>query len=205
VPEDQWFPRGREECDPRFWTIPQESFYASYTHRGSQLSQHRMLQFTALRAATAGEAILPFFDYQRGLVDLVTRRWEFSMPLCTSMLSGSLSDSCLWVSSSGLLERGSQSCFRWIYTMILFTTWRTRRRASSSCTLTCSTHRRGDQFPVPAALPSRHTQDTRSSDSRGLRGSLRPQTVCTLPDGECRIFDRGAAVAPDVCDGEAPL
>jgi hypothetical protein len=74
VPEDQWFPRAREECDPRFWTILQESFYASYTHRGSQLSQHRMLQFTALRAAAAGEVILPFFDYQRGLVDLVTRR-----------------------------------------------------------------------------------------------------------------------------------
>jgi hypothetical protein len=77
VPEDQWFPRGREECDPRFWTILQESFYASYTHRGSQLSKHSMLQFTALRAATAGEAILPFFDYQRGLVDLVTRRSQY--------------------------------------------------------------------------------------------------------------------------------
>jgi hypothetical protein len=36
-----------------------------------------MLQFTALRAATAGEAILPFFDYQRGLVDLVTRRSRY--------------------------------------------------------------------------------------------------------------------------------
>jgi hypothetical protein len=77
VPEDQWFPRGREECDPRFWTILQESFYASYTHRGSQLSQHRMLQFTALRAAAAGEAILPFFDDQWGLVDLVTRRSRY--------------------------------------------------------------------------------------------------------------------------------
>jgi hypothetical protein len=55
VPEDQWFPRGREQCDPRFWSILQESFYASYTHRGSQLSQHRMLQFIALRAAVAGE------------------------------------------------------------------------------------------------------------------------------------------------------
>jgi hypothetical protein len=63
VPEDQWFPRRRENCDPRFWTILQESFYASYTHRGSQLSQHRMLQFTALRAAAAGAPILPFFDY----------------------------------------------------------------------------------------------------------------------------------------------
>jgi hypothetical protein len=62
VPEDQWFPHGREECDPRLCTILQESFYASYTHRGSQLSQHCMLQFT-LRAAAAGEAILPFFDY----------------------------------------------------------------------------------------------------------------------------------------------
>jgi hypothetical protein len=59
VPKDQWFPRAREECDPRFWTILQESIYASYTHRMSQLSQHRMLQFTALRAAAAGEAILP--------------------------------------------------------------------------------------------------------------------------------------------------
>jgi hypothetical protein len=77
VPEDQWFPRAREECDPRFWTILQESFYASYTHRGSQLSQHRMLQFTALVAVAAGEAILPFFDYQRGLVDLVTRRSRY--------------------------------------------------------------------------------------------------------------------------------
>jgi hypothetical protein len=46
-----------------FWTILQESFYASYVHRGSQLSQHKMLQVTALRAAAAGEAILPFFDY----------------------------------------------------------------------------------------------------------------------------------------------
>jgi hypothetical protein len=36
-----------------------------------------MLQFTALRAAAAGEAILPFFDYQRGLVDLVTRRSRY--------------------------------------------------------------------------------------------------------------------------------
>jgi hypothetical protein len=43
VPEEQWFPRGREDCDPRFWTILQESFYASYTQRGSQLSQHWML------------------------------------------------------------------------------------------------------------------------------------------------------------------
>jgi hypothetical protein len=77
MPEDQWFPRAREECDPRFWTILQESFYASYTHRGSQLSQHCMLQFTALRAAAAGEAILPFFDYQRGLVDIVTRRSRY--------------------------------------------------------------------------------------------------------------------------------
>jgi hypothetical protein len=33
-----------------------------------------MLQFTALREAAAGEAILSFFDYQRGLVYLVTRR-----------------------------------------------------------------------------------------------------------------------------------
>jgi hypothetical protein len=37
VPENQWFPQDREECDPRFSTILQESFYASYTHRGSQL------------------------------------------------------------------------------------------------------------------------------------------------------------------------
>jgi hypothetical protein len=29
VLEDEWFPRGREDCDPRFWTILQESFYAS--------------------------------------------------------------------------------------------------------------------------------------------------------------------------------
>jgi hypothetical protein len=77
VPENQWFPRAREECDPRFWTILQESFYASYTYRGSQLSQHRMLQFTALRASAAGVAIFPFFDYQRGLVDLVTRRSRY--------------------------------------------------------------------------------------------------------------------------------
>jgi hypothetical protein len=36
-----------------------------------------MLQFTTLRAAAAGEAILPFFDYQRGLVDFVTRRSRY--------------------------------------------------------------------------------------------------------------------------------
>jgi hypothetical protein len=36
-----------------------------------------MLHFTALRAAAAGEAILPFIDYQRGLVDLVTRRSRY--------------------------------------------------------------------------------------------------------------------------------
>jgi hypothetical protein len=42
-------------------------FYTSYVHRGSQLSQHRMLKLTTLRAAAAGEAILPFFYYQRGL------------------------------------------------------------------------------------------------------------------------------------------
>jgi hypothetical protein len=77
VHEDQWFPRGREECNPRFWTILQESFYASYVHRGSQLSQHRMQQFTTLRAAAAGEPILPFFDYQRGLADLVSRRSRY--------------------------------------------------------------------------------------------------------------------------------
>jgi hypothetical protein len=77
VPEEQWFPRGREDCDPRFWTILQESFYASYIHRGFQLSHRRILQFTALRAAAAGEAILFFFDYQRGLVDLVTRQSRY--------------------------------------------------------------------------------------------------------------------------------
>jgi hypothetical protein len=43
APEEQWFPRGREDDDPRFWTILQESFYASYTQRGSQLNQHWML------------------------------------------------------------------------------------------------------------------------------------------------------------------
>jgi hypothetical protein len=36
-----------------------------------------MLQFTALRAAAAGEAILPFFDCQWGLVDLMTRRSQY--------------------------------------------------------------------------------------------------------------------------------
>jgi hypothetical protein len=36
-----------------------------------------MLQLTALKAAAAGEAILPFFDYQRGIVDLVTRRSRY--------------------------------------------------------------------------------------------------------------------------------
>jgi hypothetical protein len=36
-----------------------------------------MLQFTTLRVVAAGEAILPFFDYQRGLVDLVTRRSHY--------------------------------------------------------------------------------------------------------------------------------
>jgi hypothetical protein len=77
VPEEQWFPRGRDDGDPRFWTVLQESFYVSYVHRGSQLSQHKMLQFTALRAAAAGEAILPFFDYQWGLMDLVTRRSRY--------------------------------------------------------------------------------------------------------------------------------
>jgi hypothetical protein len=77
VSEEQWFLRGREDCDPRFWTILQESFYTSYVHRGSQLSQHRMLQFTAVRAAAIGEAILLFFDYQRGLVNLVTRRSRY--------------------------------------------------------------------------------------------------------------------------------
>jgi hypothetical protein len=77
VSEDQWFSRGREECDPRFWTILQESFYASYVHRGSQLNQHRMLQFTAIRAAAAGEPILPFFDYLRGLADLVSMRSRY--------------------------------------------------------------------------------------------------------------------------------
>jgi hypothetical protein len=77
VPEDQWFPRGREECDPKFWTVLQESFYAFYVHRGSQLSQHRMLQFTTLRAAIAGEPISLFFDYLRGLADLVSRRSRY--------------------------------------------------------------------------------------------------------------------------------
>jgi hypothetical protein len=36
-----------------------------------------MLQFIALRAAAAREPILPFFDYQRGLVDLVSRRSRY--------------------------------------------------------------------------------------------------------------------------------
>jgi hypothetical protein len=36
-----------------------------------------MLQLTALRTAAAGDAILPFFDYQRGLVDLVSRRSRY--------------------------------------------------------------------------------------------------------------------------------
>jgi hypothetical protein len=36
-----------------------------------------MLQLTTLRVAAAREAVLPFFDYQRGLVDLVTRRSHY--------------------------------------------------------------------------------------------------------------------------------
>jgi hypothetical protein len=36
-----------------------------------------MLQFTAVKAAATREAILPFFNYQRGLVDLVTRRSRY--------------------------------------------------------------------------------------------------------------------------------
>jgi hypothetical protein len=58
VPEDQWFPRGHEESDPRFWTILQESFYASYVHRGSQLSQHRMLHST--QSSSSRGAHTPF-------------------------------------------------------------------------------------------------------------------------------------------------
>jgi hypothetical protein len=132
VPEEQWFPRGREDCDPRFWTILQESFYASYTQRGSQLSQHRMLQFTALRVAAASEAILLFFDYQRGLVDLVTRRSRYVPDWVRVFystvyvaLTGCSLGSCLWVSNRDSLERGLPSCFRLICTMTLFTTWPT--------------------------------------------------------------------------------
>jgi hypothetical protein len=77
VPEDEWFPHGREDCDPHFWMILQESFYASYVHRGSQLSQQRILQFTALRTAAAREPILPFFDYLPGLADLVSKRSRY--------------------------------------------------------------------------------------------------------------------------------
>jgi hypothetical protein len=36
-----------------------------------------MLQFTALRAAAVGEPILPFFDYLRGVADLVSRRSRY--------------------------------------------------------------------------------------------------------------------------------
>jgi hypothetical protein len=36
-----------------------------------------MLQFTTLRAAAAGEPILSFFDYERGLADLVGRRSSY--------------------------------------------------------------------------------------------------------------------------------
>jgi hypothetical protein len=36
-----------------------------------------MLQFTALRAIAAEEPILPFFDYQKGLADLVSRRSRY--------------------------------------------------------------------------------------------------------------------------------
>jgi hypothetical protein len=71
---------GMRSVTPSFWTILQESFYASYVHQGSQLSQHRMLQFTALRAAVDGEPILPFFDYLRGLADLVSRRSRYVSP-----------------------------------------------------------------------------------------------------------------------------
>jgi hypothetical protein len=60
-----------------FWTNIQESFYASYVHQGSQLSQHRMLQFKALRVAAGGEPILPFFDYLQGLADLVSKRSRY--------------------------------------------------------------------------------------------------------------------------------
>jgi hypothetical protein len=74
---------------------------------------HRMLQFTALRAAAAGEAVLSFFDYQRGLVDLVTRRSRYVPDWVRVFyatvyieLTGSLSGSCSRVSSKGSPERG---------------------------------------------------------------------------------------------------
>jgi hypothetical protein len=50
---------------------------------------------------------------------------EFSTPLSTSTMIVLLSGSCLWVSSSDLLDRGSQSYSRLIFTMTRSTTWRT--------------------------------------------------------------------------------
>jgi hypothetical protein len=89
-----------------------------------------MLQFTTLRAAAAGVPILPFFDYQRGLVDLVTRRsryvpdWVRVFYATVDVDTDRVAIRFMFVGRCrGSLERGSQSCFRWIYTMILFTTW----------------------------------------------------------------------------------
>jgi hypothetical protein len=84
-----------------------------------------VLQFTALRAAAAGEVILLFFDYQRGLVDLVTWRSRY-VPYWVRVFYSTVYVDADWlfirVSSRDSLERGLPSCFRLICTMTLFTT-----------------------------------------------------------------------------------
>lgn len=74
----EWFTPSRDHnVDPRFWTLLQESFHASYTRGGSQPSTHRMLQWTALRTAAGGIPILPHFEYITGLPALLSERSRY--------------------------------------------------------------------------------------------------------------------------------
>jgi hypothetical protein len=91
-----------------------------------------MLQFIALRAAAAGEAILPFFDYQRGLVDLVTRRsryvpdWVRVFYATIYVDVDRIAIRFMFMGQQQRLTRqGSQSYSRLIFTMTRSTTWRT--------------------------------------------------------------------------------
>lgn len=63
--------------DPHLWTILQESFYRSYLHIGVKFSEHRLLNWGALRVAANGVPILPLFERYPSLVQLLSDRAQY--------------------------------------------------------------------------------------------------------------------------------
>ena len=73
LPIDEWFTPQRDEgVNPRFWTILQESFHASYLRRRVSLSMQKKINWHYLELIVGGVDMRAHFEYIPGLAKFVS-------------------------------------------------------------------------------------------------------------------------------------